>query len=113
MRGSPSAPVVPSPLDPEKKLKANDILEQLNPFVDPAGVYKYEEEPARPEFLLTANELKAGYYNLNTNNANKLARSEYHQKVINTSIIIQFYSFIILNNEHKNLTIYPRSWWRG
>lgn len=80
MRVSPSTPVV-NTFDPEKKMKANDILEQLNPFVDPSGNYSYEEEPARPDFLLTADDLKAGYYNLNTNNANKLARSEYHQKV--------------------------------
>ncbi len=102
MRGSPSAPVVPAPLDPEKKLKAHDILEQLNPFVDPAGVYKYEEEPARPDFLLTADDLKAGYYNLNTNNANKLARSEYHQKVINANIFYTIFKFYSLINEQKS-----------
>jgi hypothetical protein len=85
MRGSPSTPVVASgsvTFDPQKKMKANDILEQLNPFVDPSGNYNYEEEPARPDFMLTADDLKAGYYNLNTNNANKLARSEYHQKIL-------------------------------
>jgi hypothetical protein len=46
-------------------IDAEEVIKQINPFVDPTGQYKYENEPPRPEFAITAAEFQQGVSSIN------------------------------------------------
>lgn len=62
-------------------LAADQILREIDAFQDPTGGYDYSQED-RPDFLISNQDLQNRFLNLNTSNANKIARSEHFQKIL-------------------------------
>jgi hypothetical protein len=49
----------------DDNIDVEEVIKQINPFVDPTGQYKYENEPPRPEFAITAAEFQQGVSSIN------------------------------------------------
>jgi len=79
-KGKPGAAAVAAPSADD--LAADEILREINAFHDPSGGYDYSGDTERPDFLISNQELQNRYMNLNTSNANKIARSEHFQKIL-------------------------------
>jgi hypothetical protein len=78
--GKPWPP--PGETAPSDAASIDKFISEVDAFVDPSGEYDYEAEEERPDFMITGDDLKDGWRNLNTSNANKIAKNEHFQKII-------------------------------